>query len=336
MKNFKWLLVLLAILICGGAAGCGDSVAKNEIRFGTGGVGGKYYAYGSTLAEMLKAEKNISLDVKTTAGSAANLRLLREGFLDLALVQSDLLSDALKGTGNFAAVGPGTGYAAVAGLYTEACQIVVSADSEIKSVQDLVGKKISVGERESGVLKNAEQILLAHGLTFEMIEPDYLSFADSAAALERGEIDAFFCTAGAPTIAISDLSKKMKIRLLSIEPRIFQNMMTMYHGYTPCKIPVGTYEGQTEEISTLGVKAVLVARKNLTDKIVVQVTDCIFENADKISSAANVPSNFNLEHATKNVPSAFHSGAVKYYAAQGVEVEIYNGGDSKSVQAEQD
>jgi len=272
MKNLKWFMILSAILICCFATGCGDSVMKNEIRFGTGGVGGKYYAYGSALAEMLKAEKNISLDVKTTAGSAANLRLLREGFLDLALVQSDALKD--------------TDYKQIAELYTEACQIVVVDESEIKSVQDLVGKKISVGEKESGTLKNAEQILLAHGLTFEMFEPSYLSFADSAVALERGEIDAFFCTAGTATAAVSDLSKKMKIRLLSIEPQILNNMMKIYQGYTLCKIPAETYEGQTEEISTLGVKAVLVARKNLNSVVIEQLTNFISEKSEKISSAA--------------------------------------------------
>ena len=194
MKIFKFLLLLpiIALLV-----GCGGKTADNTnpTRFGTGGTGGMYYHYGTELAKLIQSDgKGYKLDVKTTAGAAANLRLLREKFLDIAIVQSDTLSNAVNGTGIFTEIGPGVGYAAVAGLYTEACQIVVSANSEIKTVNDLVGKKVSVGEKESGVIQNAEQILMAHGLTFEMIEPSYLSFADSAKALESGKIDAFFVT----------------------------------------------------------------------------------------------------------------------------------------------
>ena len=164
MKALKLLLLLPIIALCIGCGG--ENSASNGIRLGTGGTGGMYYAYGTELAKMVQAEgKGRALDVKTTAGSAANLRLLREKFLDLAIVQSDTLSNAINGRGIFAAAGPGVGYAAVAGLYTEACQIVVSKNSEINSVSDLVGKKVSVGERESGVLQNAEQIFRA-GLFF--------------------------------------------------------------------------------------------------------------------------------------------------------------------------
>ena len=212
MKIFKLLLLLPIIALCVGCGG-GENSANNATRFGTGGTGGMYYAYGTELAKMIESEgKGHALDVKTTAGSAANLRLLREKFLDIAIVQSDTLSNAINGRGVFAAAGPGVGYAAVAGLYTEACQIIVAKNSGIAEISDLVGKKVSVGERESGVLNNAEQILMAHGLTFEMIEPQYLSFADSAAALEKGEIDAFFITAGAPTSSIADLAGKKEIK----------------------------------------------------------------------------------------------------------------------------
>ena len=125
MKIFKLLLLLPIIALC---FGCGGENSPNQaIRFGTGGTGGMYYAYGSELAKLIQADgKARALDVKTTAGSAANLRLLREKFLDIAIVQSDTLSNAINGRGVFAAAGPGVGYAAVSGLYTEACQIVVA------------------------------------------------------------------------------------------------------------------------------------------------------------------------------------------------------------------
>ena len=335
MKALKLLLLLPIIALM---VGCGGekSAGNNAIRLGTGGTGGMYYAYGTELAKLIQtADNKYALDVKTTAGSAANLRLLREKFLDLAIVQSDTLSNAVNGRGIFAAAGPGVGYAAVAGLYTEACQIIVAKDSGINEISDLVGKKISVGERESGVLQNAEQILMSHGLTFEMMEINYMSFADAAAALERGNIDAFFITAGAPTSSIADLASRKEIKLLSIAPDVQNNMMKLYKGYTRCTIPANTYAGQTEEVQTIGVKAVLVASTDLKDDTVSFLTEFVLKNAK------NLPHNksnadLNVEYAVEDIPASFHAGAAKYYESQGVKVNIYSGKSSESVKASQD
>ena len=334
MKIFKLLILLPIIALCVGCGG-GEKSANQATRFGTGGTGGMYYAYGSELAKMIQAEDaSHALDVKTTAGSAANLRLLREKFLDLAIVQSDTLSNAINGRGIFAATGPGVGYAAVAGLYTEACQIVVAKESGIMSVDDLVGKKVSVGERESGVLQNAEQILMSHGLAFDMLEVSYLSFTDSAAAMEKGQIDAFFVTAGAPTSAIANLATKKEIQILSIAPDVQSNMMRLYKGYTRCTIPANTYAGQTEDVSTIGVKAVLVASTDLKDDEVAYLTEFIFKNADKLPH--NTSDKLTNDYAVQDIPSSFHAGAAKFYDGQGVKVNVYSGASSEGVKASQD
>lgn len=333
MRFFKLLLLLPIIALC---FGCGGQSANDNLRFGTGGTGGMYYAYGTELAKMIQSDgKSRPLDVKTTAGSAANLRLLHEKFLDLAIVQSDTLSNAVNGLGVFAAVGEGSGYAAVAGLYTEACQIVVNKNSDIQTVNDLVGKKVSVGERESGVLQNAEQILLAHGLTFEMIEPEYLSFADSAKALENNQIDAFFITAGAPTSSVTELASRKEIRLLSIADDIQNNMMKLYKGYTRCTIPANSYPGQTADVHTIGVKAVLVASTDLKDDEVAYITEFIFRNADTLPHNS-ADKKLDTNYAVADIPASFHAGAAKFYDTKGVKVNVYSGKSGQTVKASQD
>ncbi len=333
MKFLKLLLLLPIIVMLVGCGG--EKSSGKDIRLGTGGTKGMYYSYGNELAKAIEADgKGHKVEVKTTSGSAANLRLLRERFLDVALVQSDALSNAVAGTGIFTSVGPGIGYAAVAGLYTEACQIVVAKESNIMSVADLAGKKVSVGEKESGVLQNAEQILMVHGLTFEMIEPSYLSFADAAMALERGQIDAFFITAGAPTNAILDLAKDKEIRLLSIAPEIQNNMMKLYKGYTRCTIPAGSYPDQDEEISTIGVKAVLVVSTDLSDNVVAYLTEFVTKNAKNLPH--NASDKFTDDYAVQDIPAAFHIGAAKFYESQGVKVNVYSGKQGETVKGSQD
>ena len=333
MKLLKLLLLLPIIALC---VGCGSNSASNELRFGTGGTGGMYYSYGTALAEKLATDgKTRKVNVKTTAGSAANLRLIHEKFLDLAIVQSDTLSNAVLGRGVFAAVGEGKGYAAVAGLYTEACQIVVPRNSAIKTVNDLVGKRVSVGERESGVLQNAEQILLAHGMTFDMISPMYMSFAEAAAALKDGNIDAFFITAGAPTGSVLELSATNEIRLLSIDPEIQNNIMKLYSGYTRCTIPANSYIGQTADVSTVGVKAVLIASTDLKDDEIAYLTEFVCKNAESLPHPMT-DEKYNTQYATADIPASFHAGAAKFYESQGVKVEVYSGKSGQTVKASQD
>lgn len=311
------LSMLMATLVL---TGCGAAGAQ-ELRLGTAGTGGTYYAYGAAMSELV-GEKlpDMLLTVKATAGSAANLRLLSEDYLQLAIAQSDLMNDAYYGTGVFAGQEPRTGCGAVAGLYTEPCQIVVRADSGIETVEDLAGRIVGVGEEESGVVENARQILLCCGLSFDMLEVRYLSYSDAALALADGSIDAFFCTAGAPTNAVANLARQTPIRLLGLEERQRERLIDTYGAYLPCTVPAGTYEGQTEEIETVGVEAVLLASAKLSEQQVYDLTAALFENADalQLGTAADTP--LELSEAG-GVTIPYHPGAARYYTENGIAVE---------------
>ncbi len=295
----KRILVLAAALLLP-LAGCSN---KNELRVGTGNAGGTYYSYGTELAEALKAEnKALKFKVCETAGSAANIRLITDGYLQLAFTQSDMLWDA--GDEN------AKGFSAVAGLYTEACQIVVPVSSDIKSVSDLYGKRVSLGEEESGVLQNARQILFAYGIDESMTKAQYLSFTDSAEALKNDELDAFFCTAGTPTPAVSELSKEFPIRLIPVDGPQAERISEQHAGYTNCTVRAGTYTGQGEDISTLAVKNVLVASDSIPEETVRDILEGVVAHTD-----------VSLDFATEDIPIGFHKGAAQYYAENGINVE---------------
>ena len=128
------LLFVLAVL-----AACGH---KSRLRIGTAGEGGNYNSLGKALSRTLEKEPyKINVEVKTTAGSAANIRLLSQDYLELAIAQSDVIDEMYAGTLDTQAM---KGYSAIAALYPEPVQIVVRADSGIASVSELAGKKVSV------------------------------------------------------------------------------------------------------------------------------------------------------------------------------------------------
>ena len=314
----RFFLLLLVIVTTMMLVGCGST---RELRFGTGGTGGMYYAYGSVLADHVKQSSDgYLLDVKATAGSAANIRLIREGFLDFGIVQSDILATAPDQNAMFNT----EGVAFVGVSYNVPCQIVVRADSNIKSIVVLAGKRVAVGEEESGALKNATEILLAHGLTLGMVRPLHYSFIDAAAALERNEVDAVFITAGVPTKAIAELADKVDVRFLAVEPDIINNMMQVYRGYTRCAIPANTYKEQTTDINTIGARAVLITGTDVADRDVEFMTKLIFDGG------------LDMNDAVMGIDGGFHAGAANFYKAHGITVEEYKGGSAQTVIAGQD
>lgn len=334
MKRFTALLAVFAVALC-----CLTACSQDdELRLGTGNEEGMYYQFGTLLSEEASNAADMpAIAVETTAGSSANLRLLSQGFLDMAIVQADTLYDAYNGTGFFSNSGEYTGYSAVAGLYTETCQIIVPADSDIKTIEDLAGKTVSLGERESGVLQNAQQVLDAYNIRESDLKAEYLSFSDSASAMREGRIDAAFITAAVPTPAVTNLADSIGVRVLPIDP-FAVNVLTKRHSYyTPCTIPANTYAGQTEPVETVGVRAVLVARNDVPDQKIRSVMEALFDGsvpfAEKLRSAMQPV----LEEATTGIPIAFHTGAGAYYADNEITVDVMDEQDEgNAVSASQD
>ena len=83
------------------ATGCSKEVENNNIHLATGGTGGTYFAYGNALKNVAKQESDMDISIQISAGSAANIRLIENNIVDMAIVQNDTLTDAVGGKGEF-------------------------------------------------------------------------------------------------------------------------------------------------------------------------------------------------------------------------------------------
>jgi TRAP transporter TAXI family solute receptor len=165
MKMKKALAILLAAMLLIALAGCSGSSSKNYI-LASGGTSGTYYPFGGAMGQLInKHVSGANVTTQATGASKENIRLIANNEADLAIVQNDVLAYAEQGIEIFEGEKV-TGVTTVATLYPEIVQIVVAADSPIKSVADLKGKRVSCGRRGSGVEANAKQILAAYGLAF--------------------------------------------------------------------------------------------------------------------------------------------------------------------------
>lgn len=314
----KWIaaILLAAVLL----NGCSSAETVRRLRFGAAGEGGVYREFGERFAALENETDNGTVELKTTAGSAANLRLLTGEYLQLAIAQADLAQDAYDQTGIFADEEESRGFGAVAALYTETCQVVVRADSEIRTVEDLQGKTVSIGAEESGSEQNAMQILSAYGLNDKLVSMVNLNYEDAEAQLKAGKIDAVFITAGAPSPVLAELAGECGIRLLNVDGAAAQRLISTYSAYSMVTLPAGTYSGQTEDVQTVGVKAVLLASDELPAKQVQKLTELLFSSREGLEEQLGIPLDAEQD-AVEGVGIPFHAGAAAYYKAAGITVD---------------
>ena len=236
-KTFK---TIAAAVIAGSfiaSMAFGASAAEN-LTLGTGGTTGTYYAVGGVLATVLNPILEESqLTVTSTGASKANIQEIEDGSLDVALVQNDVMYYAYTGTDVFSGEEPYDSFRTIATLYDETVQIL-TCSADIKSVEDLKGKTVSVGDAGSGTEFNAKQILEAYGLSFDDINVVNLGFSDTCDNLKDGKIDAGFVVAGAPTTAIVDLSTTKDVYLIPLDEEHIKMLQEQYGFYTERTIEI--------------------------------------------------------------------------------------------------
>jgi TRAP transporter TAXI family solute receptor len=317
------VLMLVLSLLATLMIGCQQEPAEQDegqqqaetvfINIGTGGTAGTYYPLGGAMAEILKANiPGVNATAESTGASSANINMLNQGEIELALVQNDVSYYADLGIELFEEQGKIEGLRAIATLYPEVCQIITTKNTGITSVADFAGKKIAVGAAGSGVEANARQILAAYGLSYEDIKPQYLSFAEAAAGLKDGNIDAGFITAGTPTSAVLDLSAQNQVVLISIDDAIADQLVEEYPFYTKVLIPADVYNTDAD-IQTLAVKAMLATTDKMSEEMAYNITKAIFENLDKLAAAHTAGKSVSLETAQEGISIPLHPGAEKYF-----------------------
>ena len=312
-------ILAMVLALCMVFALCATSAfAADELIFTTGGEAGTYYAFGSVLAQYVSNNSDISVTAITGNGSQANVEDMDAGDVQLAFCQSDVMSYAYNGTNLFEDLGKIDSFSVVAALYMEQVQIVTT-NPDIKTVDDLKGKSVSIGARGSGVYFNALDVLGVYGMTEDDIKPVYQSFGDSAESLKDKKIDAAFIVAGAPTTAITDLSTSGPVYLVSIDDEHIDDLLAKSPYYTAYTVPADTY-GMPEDVQTVAVAAVVLARNDVSEDAIYTFTSTIFDNIDAIAEQHGKGAELSLEFASSITDVPYHPGAAKYFAEKGFEV----------------
>lgn len=312
----KILAVLLAALMLFTLTACGGST---KIITGSGGNQGTYYAFTTAVGQILSTD-DYTFTVQATGGSQANIEMIEDGEAQFAIVQNDVMNYAYEGTNGFAA--PITCFSAVGCIYAEVCQVIATKASGIKTIADLKGKDVAVGDVGSGVYYNATQILAAAGLDIDKdINKTAASFGDAAALLKDGSIDAAFITAGTPTPAVSDLATSADIVAVDLGEDVIAKLMNDYPFYAKYEYSSADYAfiSDDETASTVAIMATFIASNDMSEDQIYEITKNLWEKQEEIALAHAKGKEMNKNTATDaigNVP--LHPGAEKYYKEIGV------------------
>jgi TRAP transporter TAXI family solute receptor len=260
---------------------------------------------------------------QATQGSVENLRLVAAGQIESGIAQSDIVGWAYAGTGMFTATGPMKNLRAIANLFPESLQIVVRDDSAIRTLADLRGKHISLGQPGSGTLADARILLAAAGLTEKDLSAEYLRPGTAAANVKDGALDGFFLIGGVPVPAIRELAAAAPMLLIPIDADVLSKMRQSSTAYRRSVIPAGTYPGISVETPSIGFNALWIVSADLPDNLIYGITSALWNDATRRLLEAHDPlgRQVRLENALDGLSVPLHPGAKRFYRGAGLPVD---------------
>ncbi len=333
MKKF---LVLCIVLFFSFAliAGCGNGEQAKApaekaapkttfVTIGTGGITGVYYPTGGAIAKIVNNKKDvygIRCTVESTGGSVFNVNAVMAGDLQFGVVQSDRQYQAYNGLAEWKDKGPQKDLRAVFSIHPESVTLVAAVDAGIKSILDLKGKRVNIGNPGSGQRQNAIDALEAVGIDYNTdLNAESIKAAEAPGLLQDGRIDAFFYTVGHPSGAIKEATAgARKVRFASITG--IDALLAKYPYYAKSVIPVKLYPGAVNDsdVETFGVKATFVTSAKVPENVVYAVTKEVFDNFDQFKTLHPAYAVLTKKGMLEGLSAPLHPGALKYYKEAGL------------------
>ena len=305
-------------------------------RIGTGGVAGTYYPIGGIIASAVSnppgsrpcnqggscGPPGLVVIAQSANGSVANVMDMQHGHLESGFVQSDIAYWAYTGTGTFEGERPFRMLRAIANLYPESIHVVTRKDSGIRSIRDLVGKRVSLDEPGSGTLIDAELVLGIYGISKQDISVEYMKPGLAVNRIRDNKLDAFFIVAGYPSRAVAELAKDTAIALIPIDGPEADQLVSQYRFFSRADIPAGVYSG-VPRVETVSVGAQWLVAATMEDETIYQITKTLWnQNSRKLLDGGHAKGRYiTLETAMDGIAVPLHPGARRFYDEIGMLVE---------------
>lgn len=271
---------------------------------------GVYINLARTLSEIWRERLGLAAAprVLDTAGSAQNMELLTTGAATVTISQVDVAADVAART-----TGPAEPRA-LARLYDDVTHVVARADSGLRGLDDLRGRRVSIGPGGSGYQPIAIRLLDVAGIGVAGLGTRAeLGLTDAVAALREGRIDAFFWSGGVPTDGIRELAAQVPIRLLELGT-VLDRMRDRFPVYSVATVPANTY-GLPGPVSCLSVRNALLVTAGMDADLARALIRAAFDEQPRLAQASPAAVTIDSRSAIGTQPILLHEGAVEFYRA---------------------
>jgi TRAP transporter TAXI family solute receptor len=316
---------LTVMLIAGLAVAAGGAAAQDKKQFsiGTGTTGAVFYPLGGAMANILtKKVPGWAVTAEATAGSVANMHMLRDGKAELVLTQLDTAYDALKGLDKF--TGKPVPHKVLAIIYANKFHVVTMEGTGINALADLKGKRISTAPPVSASEVLALRVLEAIGMSFSDIKRERLAPAESTNAMKDGKLDGYFFAGGPPVAAITDLAASQGIKIKLIDHDFTVPKIVAKYGplYTQSTVPAKSYPGQDTDSKVLAIWNAIVVGDQMADDTANTIVKTIWESRDDLVATHKAALEMTPEiQKLSYTPTPYHPAALRYFAEKGIKIE---------------
>ncbi len=310
------MVLLFGLSACSSAEGSNETSADGvpaDLTIGGSTVGGFWYTLGAAMGDKMKDVFPDSSVTITEGGSISNLQGLGEGIYPIAFSSGPMIKQAMEGLEPFEEKIENV--STVATLYPTVFHIVVRKDSDIHTVEDLKGKKVSPGVKGYGGELAFIDVLDRVGMSYDDLGGiEYIGSADAADLLRDSHIDAIATINAAPNSTFQELDTTVGIRIISLDAQVVEALSEVNAGYIPHTIEQGTYANVNEDIHTFAPYSVLLVNNDLMDEeAVYKLTKMMFEEQDHWKALSTVLDHFDAAYSLKHNVGDIHPGAERYY-----------------------
>ncbi|MDA7705430.1 TAXI family TRAP transporter solute-binding subunit [Rickettsiales bacterium] len=321
-KNITNRILTISLLTLTALFSYNSLAATKYINVATAGITGVYYPAGGAICRLVnrgRKEHGIRCSVESTGGSVANINAIRSGIVEFGISQSDWQYHSYKGSGFFADQTPFKDLRSVFSLYTETFTIIAREDSGIDDLDDIKGKVINFGPKDSGVHATMEVILKAKEWERDdFAKITHLTPSDQIKSLCDGDIDVMTYMAGNPNGVVQEVTQHSnigcKVKIINIDDDTINKLIKINPSYVKSYIAGGMYKNNPEDISTFGIKATLVTSSKIGEDVVYNLTKAVFDNFDNFKTLHPVFASMKINESVKDGNHApIHKGALRYY-----------------------
>lgn len=319
MKNKNLLIIGFIVILT--VIFCQSTFAKQRIVFGGGPAGGTFQivANGIQIYKPMKSVSKFKVQAQSSAGSVENLRKTNSGRQQMSVVYSGHIYLGLNGmmkndTRKYKNV------LAVARLYGAPAQLVVRADSKIKSVKDLINKKVGVGNAGSGAFANCE-LFFSHMGVWDKIERNAMGYNDAAQAFGNKQLDAFWLFTAYPSGAVMMAAQTNDIALVNLNAdAAASGFYNKYPYFSKLTIPAKTYKGVDYDSISFQDSALWVANSKVSVEVVYKMLSLLYsdEGLAHMKAQKKTFKKMSVKTGANGIVTPFHPGAKKFWKEKGV------------------